>query len=345
MENQNTDTLTSENSKTFKKVKPLLYILPNDQSSLQESVSSAITTAVNLEQDSSGSSNLALDILKVSSLITLELVFPLGLRVGEKILEFQATQKQSDSDIVSNSDNQEKNNINEILNSLNLEQWTDFVEEITYSDITDNFDFPPGHPLPGKLYRIHPLKSKSNKYIPIEVFDDLLYAEREAELIRLLVDLGATEIVITEKQEGQLGANANINAEVVGAGGIEAEAKGQMKQSNKFERKYVLEGNQWTKQMADSFEKKESNYSWLPYEPTWGAVAHARLHGKCLTASIELTNDSSYSIAGKIGLTEGLVKNIGSLSAGANFNQSQMKSSLIDIKFAPSSATNSSCRP
>ena len=71
------------------------------------------------------------------------------------------------------------------LKQLNLENWKSFVETISLSSIPNDLEFPPGHPLPEHLYRVHPLKSKGNKYIPIETFDTLLYDEREAELIYL----------------------------------------------------------------------------------------------------------------------------------------------------------------
>ena len=41
------------------------------------------------------------------------------------------------------------------LNEFNLEGWSEFITETPYSDIPEDFDFPPGHPLPGKLYRAH----------------------------------------------------------------------------------------------------------------------------------------------------------------------------------------------
>lgn len=81
---------------------------------------------------------------------------------------------------------------------------------------------------------------------------------------------------------------------------------------------------------------KEETYSWLSYKPAWTAVVHARLYGKCLTASIELNNDNSYSLSGKIGLAEGLLQNVAGLDAGASFNRNQTQVNLISVEFAPS---------
>ena len=191
--------------------------------------------------------------------------------------------------------------------------------------------------MPGKFYRAHPLKSKSNKYIPIETFDSLLYAERESELIRLLVDLGATKITIQEQQLGKIASGATTNVGIIGAGGAKAELKADIEKLNEAIRNFSLEGINWTLELKNKFDEKA--YSWLPYEPAWGAVVHARLYGKCLTASIELTNDNSYSISGKMGLAEGLLQDIAGFDVGASYTRSQTKTSLISAEFAPSILT------
>lgn len=183
-----------------KKYKPLLYITPNDKSSLQQSLYSAITT-VATEQDNNQSNSFTsniLNLLNTEILIETDLFLPFPFsyyalkRLVKRIIARQ--QNIQDSEQAKLDENTKL-----ALSEFNLEGWSEFITETPYSDIPEDFDFPPGHPLPGKLYRAHPLKSKSNKYIPIEVFDSLLYAEREAELIRLLVDLGATQITIKEK--------------------------------------------------------------------------------------------------------------------------------------------------
>ena len=183
-----------------KKFKPLLYITANDKSSLQQSLSSAITT-VTTQQDNNQSnsfkSNL-LNILENETLIDISLSILNPTYYFSKLIVKRLIANQKNTQ--GNEQAKPDENTKLALNEFNLEGWSEFITETPYSDIPEDFDFPPGHRLPGKLYRAHPLKSKSNKYIPIEVFDSLLYAEREAELIRLLVDLGATKITIKEKK-------------------------------------------------------------------------------------------------------------------------------------------------
>lgn len=315
-----------------KKYKPLLYITPNDKSSLQESLSSAITT-VTTENDKS--SNLTSNLSSILEFLididmSLSALLPFSYSLSKLILKkLIANQKNTQDSEQAKLDE----NTKLALNEFNLEGWSEFITETSYSDIPEDFNFPPGHPLPGKLYRAHPLKSKSNKYIPIEVFDSLLYAEREAELIRLLVDLGATKITIKEKKVGKTATEIEADAKVTGVGGVEGKIEGGIKKSDESIRNLSLGGQPWSSEIVEKFDEK--NYSWLPYEPAWTAVAHSRLHGKCLTASIELTNDDSYSISGKIGLAEGLLQNLTDLNLGASFIRNQNKISLIYVEFAP----------
>lgn len=321
----------SQNKKQTK-YKPLLYITANDKSSLQQVVSSAITTATIADEDNQSLTNPALEILKTSGLIALGVVLPSSLIISLiPLMNRQIKQTQNIDQVKQNEE--KKSNVDQLLHSLNLENWSEFITQIPYSSISEDLDFPPGHPLPNKLYRSHPLKSKSNKYIPIEVFDSLLYSEREAELIRLLVDLGATKITIQEKRIAKTEAEAKAQLKITGAGGLEGELKGELNKLNESIRNFSLEGNSWTPEIQNKFE--EEKYSWLPYEPAWTAVAHARLYGKCLTASIELTNDNSYSISGNIGLTEGLLQNVADLGAAASFDRNQTQVNVISIEFAP----------
>ena len=313
----------------------LLYITPNDKYSLQQAVSSAITT-VTLSEDKSqlDITSIAFEVLQTSSLFVLDVLLPYPLtRTIERIIERIHRKKKTNGGDQEKQNEDTQSDINQILNSLKLEDWSSFVAQIPYTSIPEDFDFPPGHPLPGKLYRSHPLKSKINNYIPIEAFDYLLYAEREAELLRLLVDLGATKIIIKEKQVGQLESELSANAKITSAGGLEGKIEGNINRSNESTRTFSLGGKKWKPELLEKFDG--NNYSWLTYEPAWTAVVHARLHGKCLTASIELTNDDSYSISGKIGLAEGLLQNLAGLDASMKLNRSQTKTSLIAIEFAP----------
>lgn len=153
--NQNPET------KNQTKYKPLLYIIANDKSSLQQVVSSAITTATLADENNQSSTNSTLEILKTSGLIALELVLPFSFRTTEKIIELLNRQIKQNKNVDQVQQNEERKSedIDKILHSLNLEDWSAFITQISYSSIPEDLDFPPGHPLPNKLYRSHPLKS------------------------------------------------------------------------------------------------------------------------------------------------------------------------------------------
>ncbi|MBD2665393.1 hypothetical protein B6N60_02781 [Richelia sinica FACHB-800] len=334
------------------KQKPLLYILPIESVTLQDTVSSAITNVASFDEDNKLTYyKIAKKMTRIGVALLADLIIPLPLGVITTLVlgdilnikresnnEDKNQNKESKRDVVYT--NQQKNDltadISKVIKELNLEDWSAFLGEIPYSSIPEDFEFSPGHPLPGRFYRAHPLESKNKKYIPIETFDSLLYAEREAELIRLLVDLGATKITIQEKQLGKTTSDTTANAAITGTGGVKAELKRDINELNESTRTFSLGGINWTPELQSRFN--EEAYSWLPYEPAWAAVVHARLYGKCLTASIELTNDNSYSISGKMGLTEGLLQNLGGFDMGASFTLSQTKTSLISVEFSPSIA-------
>ncbi|MEP0803750.1 hypothetical protein [Funiculus sociatus] len=234
--------------------------------------------------------------------------------------------------------NSEKNLISEkmtvdvgnILERISIDYWHNFVELIPYSVGVQDYEFPPGHPMPGRFYRVHPLPPKNRKYIPLENFDTLLFSERENELIRLLVDLGATKISIQEVSSGTTEGSIKSGASVQGAVGIQANLTAKNEQSNTESRVILLRGKPWASDM--SFNEKE--YSWLPYEPAWESLVHARLKGGCLSASVELTSDASYSVSGKLGLTEGILEQLGAFGVGANLAQVRQVKKLFLVEFA-----------
>ncbi len=216
----------------------------------------------------------------------------------------------------------------QFLEKIDLSDWIDFTEQIPFASIPEELDFPPGHPLPSRFYRVHPLKKKKNRYIPVEIFDSLLYKERESELIKILVDLGATEICIQELSSSKTQGSAEAKASLKGAGGVSGETKGENKKFISADQVMTLNPKNWT---AESFKSDE--YSWLPYEPDWESIVHARLKGGCVSSSVELTSDTSFSISAQLGLTEGLLENLGSLGGGGEFSRLRKEKKRFEVKF------------
>ncbi len=220
----------------------------------------------------------------------------------------------------------------QILNQLNLSQLQSLVEMIPFSSLPEEFEFPPGHPLPESIYRVHPLKTKNKRYIPLESFYSLLFDEREAELIRLLTDLGAKKIVIQEVTNETNDQGVNANVKLGGMGGGEGSRIREGKQSGIKARTIKLRGKHWTPNLNIEPEK----YSWLPYEPKWEGLVHARIHGGTLSDSIELTSDISYAIGGNIKLTEGILQNLAEFGAGMKAINSSQKKQVFEVEFSDS---------
>jgi len=160
--------------------------------------------------------------------------------------------------------------------------------------------FPPGHPQIGKSYKLHPLASlsssgKRNVYIPQDRYDELLLEEREAELLKLLVELGATKITISEKSSSN--GNSAKSASIAGDSKLAPEVKMEGAASlvnnhlDQDTRNFELVGRPW--QRGEKLVKEK--FAWVEFEPSWGALIAARQIGECTKAAIEIKEETSFS--------------------------------------------------
>jgi len=159
--------------------------------------------------------------------------------------------------------------------------------------------FPPGHPQVGQTYKQHPLadmsgSSKADVYIPIDAYDEILMSEREAELLRLMIELGATRIEISkdsQKSSSKSAAfSAGIKSPLPGVGvDVNASNSKHADDHHSDSRVFELRGKPW--KAGDSLDR--SRFGWLHYEPTWEAVVFAREVGGCLKAEVEVKHNMS----------------------------------------------------
>ena len=184
------------------------------------------------------------------------------------------------------------------------------------------------HPLPNRFYIVHPLPNKNNQYIPLERFDSLLYEERESELKKILVDLGATEIRIQELSNDKIKRNVEGKASLIGAGEANANIDRQEEKSSSADQVMMLKPKNWS---SEKFNSK--NYSWLAYEPDWESLVYARINGGCLSSSVELTSDTSYSLFAQLGLTEGILDHLASLGVEGEFSGLRQEKKIFKVKF------------
>jgi hypothetical protein len=221
-----------------------------------------------------------------------------------------------------------QNKIEKILEKTDFSEWGSFVEQIHLASIPKELNFPPGHPLPSRFYLVHPLKKNNNSYIPVETFESLLYRERESELIKILVDLGATEISIQGLSSSQLQGSINAESSAEYLGGVRGEIGGGNDKSKSTSKVIKLNPKTYNPQNFNS-----NKYIWLSYEPDWESMIHARLKGGCLSYSLELTLDTAFANYAQLGLTEGLLQNLGTFGGGGGFSNSRKEKKRFEVKF------------
>lgn len=202
------------------------------------------------------------------------------------------------------------------------------------------FRFPPGHPQIGQTYKLHPLSGlvgsdKGGVYIPQQGYDELLLEEREAELLRMLVELGATKITISEKQSQKLASNISgsvgAGSKMLGEAKIEASASSEHIQLNQDVRDFELVGKPW----VDGSKLDRAKFAWVAFEPSWGALISAREIGQCTKAAIEIKEETSFSSEKRLSLsvTSKLYK--GNASGKADNTAQVGKVFYIAAEFAP----------
>jgi len=200
--------------------------------------------------------------------------------------------------------------------------------------------FQPGHPIVGKAYKKHPLADytnakKSNLYIPSDSYDAILLEERESELLKLLVHLGATRISITRKTSDLIRKASRVNASVDVAlkGGAELGYTGTNEGSSDSldTRDFSLTGKPWVQGTMVA----EEQFFWLAYEPSWGAVVFAREHGGCLSASLEIKETTSFSTDKSVELSVKAKLVEAGVSGGLSSLDSAEKTYYIKAEFAP----------
>ncbi|UST88437.1 hypothetical protein [Pseudomonas siliginis] len=200
--------------------------------------------------------------------------------------------------------------------------------------------FQPGHPVVGKAYRKHPLNDypnpdNGNLYIPSDSYDAILLEERESELIKLLVHLGATKISITKKASDKtrstVTAEASVQAGPMGGGNVIYTGKTEHDTDTLDTREFSLTGRPWK---TDSKVDRE-NFFWLSYEPSWKAVVFAREVGGCLTASLEIKENTSFSTDKNFELSVKAKMVEAGAQAGLSNLETEEKTYFVRAEFAP----------
>lgn len=204
----------------------------------------------------------------------------------------------------------------------------------------EGYRFQPGHPVVGKAYRKHPLNDfqeddNGHLYIPSDSYDTILLEERESELIKLLVLLGATKISITKKATGSarhaIIAGVSVQAGPLGGGGLNYKTAADTEIDKLDTREFSLSGRTWR---ADS-KIDPRKFFWLSYEPSWKAVVFAREEGGCLTASLEIKESTSFSTDKNLELSVKVKLAEGGAQVGVSDVANEEKTYYVRAEFAP----------
>jgi len=146
------------------------------------------------------------------------------------------------------------------------------IRVIKPNEMPPHLKFPAGHPLPRIFYRCHALPHKREFFYPVSAYFSLLLDDKEAELVQLLTDLGATLIrVYDDHDPAQIGVHPERPPE------------------NRQVRALEFNGHRGFPYTA--FD--HTRYAWLHSEPTWQALVKARLNHGCRSTWVTLTNDVS----------------------------------------------------
>lgn len=128
----------------------------------------------------------------------------------------------------------------------------------------------PGHLKMRTLYVIHP--ADPNRYFPAADFHRMAFEHKFSEAVRLLVALGATNLVVEHEQGWSREMSGKIDVPVpedkatVGLG-----AKGGASANSRILFEASLKGK--------SSAKVPDDLMWYPYEPLWQAIAQGRIDG------------------------------------------------------------------
>ena len=279
--------------------KPLLYIPESNQEpvNLQALISTALKHSVT-EEFSRAEIGLRKAVASLSSLTggathSLTLTTTLNLPGMAPALFwmadflFEEVNQKGDIERFIHKRNHDSRRLLEALNQLDLSNWQrSLVETVSFYSIPPELKFPPSHPIPSKVYRQHPLKSKQHNYYPAVSYYSALFEERETELIQILADLGALKIAIQDLVAGAAGS------ETVGATQV-----------------FDYTDQHWSANMA--FD--QSKYRWLEHEPTWLRIIESRIHHNCVSASFEFNIDFANTIADQFQAIRGLAKQLQSI--------------------------------
>lgn len=193
---------------------------------------------------------------------------------------------------------------------LDITAWAkQLLDEARVDELPEGIYMPPGHPVPGKMYRCHPFRGRRNFYYPVNQYFSMLFKEREQALIALLSELGATKIVISSPP-----------GESICEGGTSPIAQLHEK---------VFEYPQRSQPLSASFD--ERRHPWLDCEPEWQAVVIERVKRGALSAQFEFGIDIAGMLKAQVQTVGQLIPQLSSMELSAN-GQAKLLVQLLQLR-------------
>jgi hypothetical protein len=171
--------------------------------------------------------------------------------------------------------------IYQAIAQIDLQPWyTTLVTPAPITALPEGLQFLPGHPVAQRYYRQHPLPSQSQVYLPVATYFADLFYERRQELLRLLINLGATRIQVENLADTIPGS-----PEVILAPGYS----------------------------SPPAQFNPADYPWLLQEPQWQRLVNDRLAYQAPTLTLDLTLDVNGLLATQVAALKNLTAQLDSV--------------------------------
>lgn len=197
------------------------------------------------------------------------------------------------------------------LARLDILQWYDHSVNIVSLDALSNeVQFPAGPPMPGQLYRQHPLQEKQDCYYPVTNFFSILFEERQIALWELLKELGAKRMVVSDKEDSSSHGGRGTQT--------------------------VFESPVWEGQLMKSIDVQK--HPWLLYEPGWQTLINQRLQTGISSTHFEFSLDIMGLLEAQIQTILQIIPGFDSMVLPTNFEEmfsaQVLQSKTVQVEFA-----------
>jgi hypothetical protein len=164
------------------------------------------------------------------------------------------------------------------------------IQKISF-DVSQQFEFPPGHPRIDVVYACHPANPAT--YYPLADFHRVTFEDKFAEAMRLLMSLGADTLYVRHVTGWSSEFAANITIPIGSAKPTAAaDATRTQQESNELLFEATLEG---------SHEPQlPQNMVWFKHEPTWKSIADGRLKYGLDAFRLNVTYKDNYGVDSKL---------------------------------------------